>query len=127
MTVGFQFRGRSVVSHAVGANHVIAIVDHHIAGQGQRVAGPFLVFRLPFHGSSGFRRRFRHGQWHQLLAGIVRKIAGQGRHNGQAGAWRAARLTLRRRCRPCGCHIGQHFRRLCAHLHVTGSQQRDTY
>ena len=122
MAVGFQFRGRPVVGHVVGANHVIAVVDHHVAGKGQRITGPLLVFRLPFHGSSGFRRRFRHGLWHQLLTGIVGQIAGQVRHNRQAGAFSAARLTLRRRCR-----IGQHLRGLCAHLQVTGGQQRDTY
>ena len=86
MAVGFQLGGRPVVGHVVGANHVIAVVDHHVAGKGQRIAGPVLVLRLPFHGSSRLRRRFRHGQWHQLLAGVVGKFRGGRRSRGSAAA-----------------------------------------
>ena len=90
MAVGFEFRGRPVVDHVVGANHVIAVVDHHVASQRERIAGPLLVFRFPFHGSSGFGRRFRHGLRHQFLAGIV----GQ-RRPGGAQRWVSRRAELR--------------------------------
>ena len=102
MAVGFEFRGGAVV--------------------GQRIAGPVLVLCLPLHGSSGFRRRFRHGQWHHLLAGVVGQVRGGRQTGGRAGALGDVRLALRHRCR-----IGQHLRGLRAQIQVAGGQKRDTY
>ncbi len=73
VAVGFQLRGLPVVGHVVGANHVVAVVDHDVAGQCQSVARPHLPQCLPFHWRAGRRRRFRCGQRHQLLPWVVRQ------------------------------------------------------
>ena len=86
MAVGFQFGGCPVVDHFVGTDHVIAVMAHHIAGKGQRIANPVLLFGLPLDGSPGSGLRLRHGQGHQFLAGVV----GERVRCGISGVWPAS-------------------------------------
>ena len=72
MAFGLQLRSSAVVDDLVGAYDVIAVVNHHIAGQRPHVAGPFLALLGIDDGEiSGCRRGLGGGHGHQFLTGIV--------------------------------------------------------
>ena len=71
MSVRLKFGCLSVVDHAVGAKDVILVMHHHIAGQRQGLAGPYLLLCFPLHGRSGYWLRFRRSHGNQFLIGIV--------------------------------------------------------
>ncbi len=68
-----QLRGGLVVDHLVGAQNVVAVVDHDIAGEGPGVAHAALVLGLPDDRHAAGRLRLRLGYGQNLLAGVVRQ------------------------------------------------------
>jgi hypothetical protein len=71
MTLRLELGGGSVVGCLVGANYVVAVMDKHVAGEGDDVAGLLLLFRVQIDGNAPGRQGFRLRNGHQLLAGIV--------------------------------------------------------
>ena len=75
VAVGLQFRGGLVVDDFVGAEDVVAVVDHDIAGEGPGVAHAGLALGLPVDGHSGRGRGFRLGDGQHFLAGVVGELS----------------------------------------------------
>ncbi len=121
-----QLRGGLVVDDLVGAQNVVAIVDHHIAGQGpcHRPRG-HAGAGLPLHRYAACRRRLRLGHGQNLLAGIVRQGGGKpGAGSALAGAIRGGCARSISVFDGRGCRIGQ---RLPPKLQVTEGQHRDKH
>ena len=112
-----QLRGGLVIDDLVGAQNVIAVVDHHPAGQGPGVAHAALVLGLPLHRHTacGLGLQLSHGQ--NLLARVVRQ-------SGRSGIIQAGLSRLNGLRRSRGCRIGQ---RLRPHLQVTEGHHRDKH
>ena len=68
-----QLRGGLVIDDFVGAQNVVAIVDHDLAGEGPGVAHAALALGLPLHRHAACGRRLRLGHGQNLLAGVVRQ------------------------------------------------------
>ena len=66
-----QLRGGLVVDDLVGAENVVAVVDDHVAGEGQVVADAASGAGLPLDGHAGCGLGLRLGDGQNLLAGIV--------------------------------------------------------
>jgi hypothetical protein len=74
MALGFKLRSGLVIDHLLSAQDVIAVVDHHIAGEGPEIADPGLALGLPLdrHSGRGFGFGLSYGE--NLLAGVVGKL-----------------------------------------------------
>ena len=73
VAVRVQLRGGLIIDNLVGMQNVVAIVDHHPAGQGPGVSHASLSLGLPFHRHAAWRYWLRLGYGKNLLAGVVRE------------------------------------------------------
>ncbi len=76
MAVSFKYRGGLVIDHLVCAENVVAVVDHHVAVQGEHVSHPRLAIRVQLDGHSGRGYRLRNSDGENLLTGVVREWRG---------------------------------------------------
>jgi hypothetical protein len=76
VAVGFQLGRGPVIDHVVGAQDVVAIVNHDLAREGAGVAHAGLAFGVPRDGHAGGGLRLRLGHRNGLLPRIVGKRGG---------------------------------------------------